>query len=85
MEIKIEEIGTALEEAIKKKPEIIMTTLRQHPEFLEKVISSAIPWQNIATKDDIKLMVELINKRFEELLHYMDKRFELQWTSVLKS
>ena len=40
-------------------------------------------WHNLVTKEDLKMLIDLTNKRFdgmdkrfEELLHYADKRFE---------
>ncbi len=32
--------------------------------------------ENVATKEDIKMLMQMMDKRFEELLHYVDKRFE---------
>ncbi len=31
---------------------------------------------HVATKEDIKMLMQMMDKRFEELLHYVDKRFE---------
>ncbi len=31
--------------------------------------------QNLAIKDDLKLLSHMMDKRFEEMLHYMDRRF----------
>ncbi len=31
---------------------------------------------NLVTKEDIKLLIELFNRRFEDLIHHTDKRFE---------
>ena len=47
--------------------------------------------ENVATKEDIKMLMQMMDKRFEELLHYVDKRFEdmnkrftfLQWLIVV--
>lgn len=32
--------------------------------------------EKMVTKDEFRLFVESVNKRFEDLIHYMDKRFE---------
>ncbi len=32
--------------------------------------------ENVATKEDIKMLMQMMDKRFEEQLHHMDKRFE---------
>jgi hypothetical protein len=72
----LDKIEAAVEEVLKKRPEFIITALKEQPQILEKVISYLIPWRDIATKEDIKMLVELMNKRFEDLFHYIDKRFE---------
>ncbi|MHA1262885.1 MAG: hypothetical protein ACTSSA_12475 [Candidatus Freyarchaeota archaeon] len=52
-------------------------------ELVRREISAFFSGKEVATKEDIKLLVELINKRFEdmnkrfeELIHFTDKRFE---------
>jgi hypothetical protein len=86
----LDKIEAAVEEVLKKRPEFIITALKEQPQIIEKVISYLIPWRDMATKEDIKMvkedikmvkedikmLVELMNKRFEDLLHYIDKRFE---------
>ncbi len=52
-------------------------------EIVRKELEKLLPLKDVATKQDIKLLVDLVdrrfedvNKRFEELLGYVDKRFE---------
>ncbi|MHA1362825.1 MAG: hypothetical protein ACTSP1_09935 [Candidatus Freyarchaeota archaeon] len=52
-------------------------------ELVRKEISTLFSGKAVATKDDIKLLMEHtdkrfedMNKRFEELIHHTDKRFE---------
>jgi len=52
-------------------------------EIVRKEMEKLLPLKDVATKQDIKLLVDLVdrrfedvNKRFEELLGYVDKRFE---------
>jgi hypothetical protein len=86
----LDKIEAAVEEVLKKRPELIIIALKEQPQIIEKVISYLIPWRDMAmkedikmvkedikmVKEDIKMLVELMNKRFEDLLHYIDKRFE---------
>jgi len=41
---------------------------------LDEVYHSQI--ENVATKDDIKSLIQMLDKRFQEQLQYMNKRFE---------
>ena len=48
-------------------------------EFIVKTIKeeiSRILPLTVVTKEDLRLAIEAMNKRFEDLLNYMDKRFE---------
>ena len=61
---------------IKRYPEAIIEALEKKPEVLISFILKLAPWDRFATKEDIKMLIELFNKRFEELKSYSDKRFE---------
>lgn len=61
---------------IKRHPEAIAEALESKPEILTSLIIRLAPWDRFATKEDIKMLIELFNKRFEELKAYSDKRFE---------
>jgi len=61
---------------IKRHPEAIAEALESKPEILTSLILKLAPWNRFATKEDIKMLIELFNKRFEELKTYSDKRFE---------
>ena len=60
----------------------LIEILKNRPDLLQE-IRGKYAWENLATKDDIKLLINLIDKRFEavdkrfeDLIHYIDKRFE---------
>lgn len=63
-------------------PEILLEVIKLHPHIVSEILRlGGIPLCNVATKDDIKLLIELIykrfedvNKRFEDLRYYVDKR-----------
>ena len=61
---------------IERHPEVIARALEKRPEALTGLILKLAPWSSFATKDDVKLLIDLVNKRFEELKEYSDKRFE---------
>ena len=61
---------------IKENPEAIIESLSKKPELLISFILKLAPWDRFATKEDIKTLIDLFNRRFEELMHYSDKRFE---------
>ena len=61
---------------IKRYPEAIIESLSKKPELLISFILKLAPWDRFATKEDIKMLIELFNKRFEEFKAYSDKRFE---------
>ncbi len=50
----------------------LLAYLKEHPEVLTSVLNSHTLTQHLATKEDLKLLISLINKRFED----MNKRFE---------
>jgi len=49
----------------------LIEILKNRPDLLQE-IRGKYAWENLATKDDIKLLINLIDKRFEAV----DKRFE---------
>ncbi|MEM2178326.1 MAG: hypothetical protein QW272_05855 [Candidatus Methanomethylicaceae archaeon] len=53
-------------------PEIIIKAIETKPELFYGLLIKIIPFEKLATKEDIKLIIELLNKRFEAI----DKRFE---------
>jgi len=68
---------------IRRHPEAIAEALESKPELLTSLIVRLAPWDRFATKEDIKMLIDLINKRFEaidkrfeDLISYSDKRFE---------
>jgi hypothetical protein len=82
-----------LQDFSKIPPEIVEKALKNfldnHPEILENVlyknnfvfqkVVERLSYSNIATKDDIKMLLEFMNKRFEDVnkrFEDMNKRFE---------
>ncbi|MBS7656219.1 hypothetical protein KEJ50_06985 [Candidatus Bathyarchaeota archaeon] len=68
---------------IKRHPEVIVEALEKKPNALTNLMLKLAPWDRFATKEDIKMLLEFmekrfnaIDKRFEELKSYSDKRFE---------
>ncbi len=69
---------------IKRHPEVIIEALERKPELLINFMIKLAPWDKFATKEDVKMIIELINKRFEDvnkrfedLKYYVDKRVSL--------
>lgn len=61
--MEIVEIKEALEQLVLKEPN-----------FFNRIIK--LSSDNVATKDDLKLLIEFMDKRFMDMQKYMDKRFE---------
>jgi len=92
-QIEIAKLEETIEKILREEPEVIINALRRNPEILKQVVSDSLP-HNVATKDDIKilhedmkLLIEITNKRFEELqkstkeeikmlIEMINKRFE---------
>jgi len=77
--MSVEEILTIIE----SHPEVIVKALEKKPELLTSFIVKLAPWDRFATKEDVKMLIdfmekrfEAIDKRFEDLKSYSDKRFE---------
>ncbi|MBS7645403.1 hypothetical protein KEJ44_05105 [Candidatus Bathyarchaeota archaeon] len=75
---------------IRRHPEAIAEALEKKPNALTSLILRLAPWDRFATKEDIKMLLDFMdkrfeaidkrfedmNKRFEDLRSYSDKRFE---------
>jgi hypothetical protein len=59
---------------LKENPEIIAEVLKLRSDILYDAIIKLTPWEKLVTKEDLKLLIELINKRFEDMRYYLDKR-----------
>ena len=57
---------------IRSHPEVVAEALERRPELLTSLILKLAPWDRFATKEDIKMLLDFIGKRFETI----DKRFE---------
>lgn len=57
---------------IKRHPEVIAEALERKPNALTGLILKLAPWDRFATKEDIRMLIEFIEKRFNAV----DKRFE---------
>ena len=69
---------------IRSHPEVVAEALERRPELLTSLILKLAPWDRFATKEDIKMLLdfigkrfETIDKRFEDLMRYVDKRVGL--------
>ncbi len=73
--LSIEEV----EKVLIKHPEIIVKALESKPELIYGLLAKITPWDKLATKDDIKLLIDLMDKRFEDInrrFEDVNKRFE---------
>jgi len=52
--------------------EAIANYLKKHPEVIERALLSSGFLDKLATKEDLRLLIEMMDKRFEAV----DKRFE---------
>jgi hypothetical protein len=59
---------------LKENPEIIAEVLKLRPDILYDAIIKLTPWEKLVINEDLKLLIELINKRFEDMRYYLDKR-----------
>ncbi len=82
MQVSQGELEEIVERILREKPEILISVLRKNKDILREVGSEILP-ANVATKDDIKmlhdelkLIIEMFNRRFEDMQKYMDRRFE---------
>ena len=64
-------VEKALKNFLENHPEILENILYKNNFVFQKVVER-LSYSNIATKDDIKMLLEFMNKRFED----MNKRFE---------
>ena len=61
---------------LREHPEIIIEALERRPDLLLSLILRVAPWDRVATKEDIKLVIDVMEKRFEDMRHYFDKTIE---------
>jgi len=60
--------------------EAIANYLKKHPEVMERALLSSGFLDKLATKEDLRLLIEMMDKRFEAVdkrFEAMEKRFEL--------
>ena len=57
---------------IRGHPEAIAEALEKKPELLTSLILRLAPWDRFATKEDIRMLLDFMEKRFSAI----DKRFE---------
>ncbi|MGC8962272.1 MAG: hypothetical protein ACP5K1_07545, partial [Candidatus Bathyarchaeia archaeon] len=57
---------------IRNHPEAVAEALEKRPELLANLILRVAPWDRFATKEDIKMVLDFMDKRFNAV----DKRFE---------
>ncbi|MEM2998492.1 MAG: hypothetical protein QW542_06065 [Thermoproteota archaeon] len=76
---------------IRSHPEAIAEALEKRPELLTGLMLRLAPWDRFATKEDVKTLLEFmekrfedvnrrfedVNRRFEDLTRYVDKRVGL--------
>jgi len=70
-----------VERVLIEHPEVIVKALEVKPELVYELLVKLTPWNKLATKEDLKLLIDLINrrfedvnKRFEDLRYYVDRR-----------
>ncbi|RLF90165.1 hypothetical protein DRN46_04165 [Thermococci archaeon] len=50
--------------------------LEEDPGIIHSILAKIVPWEKLSTKDDLRQTIDISEKRFEEMLHYSEKRFE---------
>ncbi|RLG82306.1 MAG: hypothetical protein DRO09_00655 [Thermoprotei archaeon] len=63
---------------LRDHPEIIASALESRPDIIYSVLAKITPWNKLTTKDDLKMVVELIDRRFEDV----NRKFEDLKTST---
>ncbi|MEM2989065.1 MAG: hypothetical protein QXU06_04045, partial [Candidatus Bathyarchaeia archaeon] len=64
---------------IRRRPDAILDALGSRPELLAGLMLKLAPWDRFATKEDVRMILEAVDKRFEDMnkrFEAMDKRFE---------
>jgi len=61
-----------VERVLIEHPEVIVKALEVKPELVYELLVKLTPWNKLATKEDLKLLIDLINRRFEDV----NRRFE---------
>ena len=57
---------------LREHPELIASALESRPEVVYAVLAKLTPWDKLATKEDLKTLVDLIDRRFQDV----NRRFE---------
>lgn len=57
---------------LREHPEVIVEALERRTDLLLALLARLVPWDRLATKEDIRLIIEFIEKRFGDV----NKRFE---------
>jgi len=47
--------------ALKEHPEIIASALESRPDIIYTALAKLTPWDKLATKEDLKMIIELID------------------------
>ena len=77
MAIDIAELKSALKEIVKEDPYFFRSLLVDI--ISEELLTKKEAFEKLATKEDLKMLIEMFNKRFEEInrrFEAIDKRFE---------
>ena len=64
---------------LRDHPEIIASALESRPEVVYAVLAKLTPWDKLATKEDLKMLVDMVDRRFQEVnrrFEDVNKRFE---------
>ena len=72
-------LADEIAKVLSERPEIIASALESRPEVLYAVLAKLTPWDKLATKEDLKMLIELIDRRFEDVnrrFEDINKRFE---------
>ena len=72
-------LADEIAKVLSERPELIASALESRPEVLYAVLAKLTPWDKLATKEDLRMLIELIDKRFEDVnrrFEDINKRFE---------
>jgi|GEM_PF-633548 len=64
---------------LKSHPEVIVEALESKPELLAGIVLKLAPWDRFATKEDIRMILDFMEKRFGDInsrFGDMNRRFE---------
>ena len=68
-------VGVSREDVLavlREHPEVIVEALERRPDLLLSLLARVLPLDRVATRDDVRLVVEVLERRFEEI----NRRFE---------